>query len=80
MGTLKIDLLGTNFSINSNENTEYLQKLLVYYKRIAENAQNIGGSKDPLKTSILAGLMLCDELYQEKEKLITNQISNKIFD
>ncbi len=76
MGTLKIDLLGTNFKIQANENEEYLEKLLVYYKRITEKASKINSIKTPLQISILAGIMLCDELYQEKEKLITFQNLN----
>lgn len=70
MGQLKIDLLGINFSIRAdNGNDEYLQKLLGYYERIAEDVQE-SGVKNPLQVAILAGINLCDELYKEKEAKI----------
>lgn len=66
MGKLKIELLGTSFTIAANEDTEYLEKLLDYYKSITENVSNIESVKTNLQNSILAGIMLCDELYKEK--------------
>ena len=66
MGTLQIDVLGTSFSIRASEDSEYLNKLLGYYKRIAEQIEKAGTLKDPTQISVLAGIMLCDELYKEK--------------
>ena len=68
MGKLKVDLLGTSFTIQANEETEYLEKLLGYYKRITDDVQKIDTVKTPLQISILSGIMLCDELYKEKKK------------
>ena len=62
MGKLKVDLLGTSFTIQANEETEYLEKLLGYYKRITDDVQKIDTVKTPLQISILSGIMLCDEL------------------
>ena len=74
MATLQIDTLGTSFAIQANENEEYLEKLLNYYRRIVSQVENESGLKDPLKTSIIAGIMICDELCKEKQKLqYTNQ-------
>jgi len=70
MGKLNIDLLNTSFTIQANEDDEYLQKLLGYYTRIVQDVSNIDSIKNPLQTSILAGIMLCDELYKEKTNLI----------
>lgn len=69
MGTLQIDVLGTSFSIKASENTDYLQKLLGYYKRITEEIEKNGSLKDPLQISAMAGIVLCDELYKEKGKI-----------
>ncbi len=66
MGTLKIDLLSTSFTIKANEDEEYLNKLLGYYKRIATEIEKNGNLKDPTQIAILAGIMICDELYKEK--------------
>ena len=66
MGQLKIEMLGTSFTIQANENNEYLEKLLGYYKRITDDVNKIDSIKNPLQTAILAGIMICDELYKEK--------------
>ena len=41
MGQLKIDLLNTSFTIQANEDSEYLEQLYGYYKRIIEDVQQI---------------------------------------
>jgi cell division protein ZapA len=68
MGTLQIDVLGTSFSIKASEDEEYLKKLLGYYKKIVEEIKKSGMMSKELHIAILAGIMLCDELYKEKSK------------
>ena len=68
MGSLQIDVLGTSFSIKANEDDEYLSKLLGQYTKIVEEIQKSGMMKNDMHVSILAGIMLCDELYKEKSK------------
>ncbi len=70
MGKLQINLLGTSFTIQANEDEEHLQKLLGYYSRIVEDVSKIDSIKTPLQTSILAGIMLCDEVYKEKSNVL----------
>lgn len=70
MGKLQINLLGTSFTIQANEDEEHLQKLLGYYTRIVEDVSKIDSIKTPLQTSILAGIMLCDEVYKEKSNVL----------
>lgn len=72
-GTLQIDLLGTSFSIKADEDTSYLEKILGYYKRIVNQIEAGGALTDPLKISILAGIMLSDELYKAKGRLLKFQ-------
>ena len=67
MGKLRIDVLGTAFTIQANEDNEYLEKLLGYYNRIIKDVQAIDSVKTPLQVAILSGIMLCDELYKEKQ-------------
>ena len=76
MGSLQIDILGTSFAIQANEDSQYLKKLLNYYSKIAEQIEESGSLKNPLQASILAGITLCDELYKEKSK--NQQISQHI--
>ena len=70
MGKLQINLLGTSFTIQANEDEEHLQKLLGYYSRIVDDVSRIESIKTPLQTSILAGIMLCDEVYKEKSNVV----------
>ena len=70
MGRLKIDMLGTSFTIQANEDNQYLEKLLGYYKRITDDVKNIDSIKSPLQVAILSGIMICDELYTEKQNKI----------
>lgn len=72
MGTLKIDALNTNFTIQAKEDDEYLQNLLSYYKQMLKQVETGTLLNDNLKISILAGIMLCDELYKEKCKNHSN--------
>ncbi len=68
MGTLQIDTLGTSFTIKAKESSAYLQSLLTYYNQIVKQLENNADTKEPLQSAILAGIMLCDELYKEKIK------------
>ncbi len=78
MGTLQIDTLGASFVIQANEDEEYLNKLMDYYKKIVNQVESSSNLKDPLKISIIAGIMICDELCKEKQKLqYTNQTINR---
>ena len=70
MGKLKIDMLGTSFTIQANEDNQYLEKLLGYYKRITDDVKNIDSIKSSLQVAILSGIMICDELYKEKQNKI----------
>jgi mannose-6-phosphate isomerase len=68
---LRVDLLGTSFTITVDEDAAYLETLLSHYRRVIENTQKTTGSTDPLKTAILAGFLLCDEM----EKLRAREAS-----
>lgn len=77
MGTLAINTLGTSFKIQAGEDTEYLNKLMGYYNRIAEQIKNSGILQDNTQIAIMTGIMLCDELYKEKSRIINAE--NGIF-
>ena len=67
MGKLQIDILGASFAVQAREDEAYLQKLLTYYKKITKKKKKTG-IKNPVQTSIIAGITLVDELYKEKSK------------
>lgn len=83
---LRIDILGTSFSISADEEAVYLENLLAYFRSAVENTQKKTGLQDPLKIAIVTGFLLCDELYkkpkidpdqkdfQEAEKLLLDMI------
>lgn len=78
MGKLVIDVLGTSFSAQADENDEYLEKLSSYYKEITSTIKKSTNLQDPMKISILAGITLVDELYKEKQKnfILSSNIDN----
>ncbi|MCK9169157.1 MAG: cell division protein ZapA [Treponema sp.] len=73
MGTLQIDVLGSSFKIKANEETDYLEKLMGYYKKIITDVEKAGGLKNPMEIAIMSGITLCDELYKEKSKNVQLQ-------
>ena len=77
MGKLKINMLGASFTIQANEDNQYLEKLLGYYKRITDDVKNIDSIKSSLQVAILSGIMICDELYKEKQNKIA--LENGVF-
>ena len=76
MGKLRIEMLGTSFTIQANEDTAYLEKLLGYYKRITDDVGGIDSIKNPLQTAILSGIMIVDELYKEKQNKVAMENGN----
>lgn len=72
--------MGTSFAIQANEKDDYLKKLLDYYKKIVAEIEKSDHLKDQKQTAVLAGILLCDELYREKEKcaLLENKLAVKL--
>jgi cell division protein ZapA (FtsZ GTPase activity inhibitor) len=66
-GGLRIDILGTSFTIAADEPAVYLESLLAKYSSAVESARRATGLIDPLKLSIVAGILLSDELEQCKK-------------
>jgi cell division protein ZapA (FtsZ GTPase activity inhibitor) len=69
---LRIDILGTSFSISANEESVYLENLLAYFRSAVEDTQKKTGLQDPLKIAIVTGFLLCDEL-QKGQKTDSEQ-------
>jgi cell division protein ZapA (FtsZ GTPase activity inhibitor) len=72
---LRLNILGTSFTISADEDQSYLDEIFSQYREAVENTQSISGISDPLKTAILTGFLLCDEIHKmrlrsgEAEKL-----------
>jgi hypothetical protein len=59
---LRIDILGISLSIAAEEDVTYLKDLLNTYRLAIEKTQKSTGLRDPLKTAVLTGFLLCDEI------------------
>ena len=59
---LRIEMLGTSFSITAGEDPAYLNEVLAQYQLAVANTQGISGIKNPLNVAILTGFMLCNEI------------------
>jgi len=65
---LNLDILGTSFSITTDEDEEYLKKVLAQYTKAVQNTQKISGINSPLNTAVLTGFLLCDEINKIKQQ------------
>ena len=65
---LRLDILGTSFTITTDEDEEYLKRVLSQFQAAVKNTQNISGITEPLNVAILTGFLLCDEINKMKQK------------
>ena len=62
----RIELLGTSFTIRSEEDPAYFEDVVAYLrKRVDETAAQIAIT-DPLKVAIVVALNVVDELFRER--------------
>ena len=73
---LRIDVLGTSFSITAGEDPAYLDDILAQYRIAIANTQGISGMKDPLKVAILTGFLFCDQINKLKQQVEEDQSHN----
>ena len=65
---MRIDLLGTSFTIQSDEDPAYIRNLVGYYRdKLTEVSQSVSTS-DELKIAILGALTVVDELFKERHR------------
>ena len=65
---LRLDILGTSFTITADEDEAYLNKVLTQYQAAVKNTQKISGISDALNVAILTGFLLCDEVNKIKQQ------------
>ena len=61
-----VELLGTSFTIRSEEDPAYLNEVMAYYRERLEATAALVSWSDPLKVSIVAALNVVDELFKER--------------
>ena len=64
--TVRVELLGASFAIQTDESSEYVESLIAYLGSKIETVKVSSKVDDPLKACILAGIFLVDELYRER--------------
>ncbi|MDR2150788.1 MAG: cell division protein ZapA [Spirochaetaceae bacterium] len=72
---LRIEVLGTSVFIAVEEEPEYLNDLLRFYRSKITAVQKSSGLKDPLKIAILSGFVLCDELQKKRDEISDQKTS-----
>lgn len=73
MGSVSISILGTSFKLRAQEDSLHLQRIVDYYSKIVSQVESCVSERDPLKLSILAGIMVIDELFSNnKQSYYTN--------
>ncbi|HUX13476.1 MAG TPA: cell division protein ZapA [Spirochaetia bacterium] len=63
---MRIELLGTSFTLQSDEDPEYLADLLDFYRTKIEEISRSVSTRDSLKLAILSALLVTDELFKER--------------
>jgi cell division protein ZapA len=63
MNSVRIELLGASFSIQTDEEPAYIEKLVKHIGRDIETVRSQTRTEDPLKLAILASIMLADETF-----------------
>ena len=64
--TFKINLLGSSFSFQTNEDPDYINRILSYLEQEINKSQSSFHIKEPLKISLLTCINLIDELFREQ--------------
>mgnify|MGYP006298235109 CR=1 FL=1 len=73
---MRIELLGTSFTIHTDEDPERVRDLVDYYKTKVQEIQGSVSTSDPLKIAILAGLLSADEVFKARDKLEAAQANS----
>lgn len=73
MAVIQINVLGTSFALKAQEELPYLEKIRDYYKNVCDEIQKNDGIQDQKQTAVLAGILIADELFKEKQKAIESK-------
>jgi cell division protein ZapA len=64
---LKIEILGTTFTVQSTADPDYLADITAYVREKIEEVKQHYTFADPLKISLIAALNMADDLFKERE-------------
>ena len=72
----QINLLGSSFSIQTDENPVRMEKIISILKSKTGMVESDLSIKDPLKNLVISSIILIDELLKEKQKAGDNGSSD----
>jgi cell division protein ZapA len=82
---MRIEILGTAFTIRTDEDPAYLSEVVEHYRSKVAELQKSGTTADPLKLAILAGLLASDEFLKlngasRRSQVEVGQIADSLID
>ncbi|MBT3275759.1 MAG: cell division protein ZapA [Spirochaetales bacterium] len=63
---IPIHVLGTHFTIQTDESPEYVERLVEYVTKKIESLGTSVATKDGVRLSVLAAILIADELFKER--------------
>jgi cell division protein ZapA (FtsZ GTPase activity inhibitor) len=66
---MRIDLLGAQFNIKTDQDPDYLSEVVELYRKKVGEVQSTVSTSDSLKIAILAGLLTADEYMKSTGEL-----------
>lgn len=58
---MKIEMLGTSFTVNTDEDPDYFAEVVEHFRDKIREIQGAVATSDPLKIAILAGILASDD-------------------
>ncbi|MEW5814136.1 MAG: cell division protein ZapA [Spirochaetota bacterium] len=71
--SVRLQILGTSFTIQVDEDPDYLNQLVAYVNTKIENVETTITGKNPLRTAIVTALLITDELFKERKNNANKQ-------
>jgi len=80
---MQIELLGTSFSVRTDEDPEYFREVVERFRTKINEIQRTVSTSDPLKVAILAGILAADDYMKlngerRREDSATHEITETI--
>lgn len=80
---MQIDLLGTSFTVRTDEDPDYFREVVEHFRAKVEEIQRSVTTTDPLKIAILAGILAADDFMkltgeQRREELEARRITDEL--
>ena len=76
---ISIKLLGTSFTIQVNEDPDYINRIISYLEEKLNKVQSTLPIKEPLKISLLTCIFLIDELFKERSSSLQERTDAEAF-